>query len=172
MLADCRSIAFNVYSTSREERNFEDSSSFQSKLYLFTALGFSFLLLTLFASEWGEENLLDVREMNDERSTWYLAINVLLIFSMLGIFLLSVLNYSREPPKQIFSNYEQNYRNELREILGTWSVELDKEARKANEIKGGKRDRVRMTMANNDCMWLEIYIPQSLRMPFDECVIA
>ena len=115
MLGDCRSIAFNVYSTSREERNFEDSSSFQSKLYLFTALVFIIFLLTLSLSEWGEENLLDVREMNDERSNWYLAIKIELILTMLGIFLLSVLNYSREPPKEIFSNYEQNYRNELRE---------------------------------------------------------
>lgn len=129
MLGDCRSIAFNVYSTSREERNFEDSSSFQSKLYFFTALGFISLFLTLFASEWGEENLLDVREMNTDRSNWYLAITLELMFTLLGILLLSVLNYSREPPKEIFSNYEQNYRNELRERLRTWSVELDKEAR-------------------------------------------
>ena len=27
-------------------------------------------------------------------------------------------------------------------------------------------------MSQNDCMWLEIHIPQSLRMPFDERVIA
>ena len=38
--------------------------------------------------------------------------------------------------------------------------------------KKARREKVRITIADNDCMWLEINIPEHLRMPFDEVQIA
>lgn len=61
ILTECRSIAFKVYSISREERNFTKSGDSLDKLYYLVSLVFICLLLTLLASEWTEENLLDVK---------------------------------------------------------------------------------------------------------------
>ena len=60
ILTECRRIAFQVYSASREERNFTDSDSIQHKFYYLATLMFVALMVTLLASEWTEENLLDV----------------------------------------------------------------------------------------------------------------
>lgn len=61
----------------------------------------------------------------------------------------------------------------MRQYLQEWSIKLDKAIReKTGNTKKGKRDRVKITIAENDSIWLEIYIPEHLRMPFDEDWIA
>lgn len=172
ILTECRSIAFTVYSSSREERNFTDSAD--DKLYFLVGLAFVALLLTLLASEWTEENLLDVRTLNVDRSGWFIAIKVQVSVLLISIFLMSIQNFFRKPPDEIFSNYETNYKAALRTYLQEWNTRINN-AKVPNRQKGkraNKKDRVKISIADNECMWLEIYIPEHLRMPFDEDMIA
>ena len=117
ILTECRRIAFQVYSASREERNFTDSDSIQHKLYYLAILMFVALIVTLLASEWTEENLLDVGEVNGDRSGWHIAIKVQMSIAVIAVFLMSIFNFCREPPNEIFSNYETNYKASLQEYL-------------------------------------------------------
>lgn len=90
-----RGLAFEIYSTSREERHFTENGSFQGKLDYASKFLFFSTIITLLASEWTEENLLDVGTISEDRSGWYAAIQIQVSLVLICIVIMSVLNYCR-----------------------------------------------------------------------------
>lgn len=43
-----------------------------------------------------------------------------------GIFVLSLLNFCREPSQEIFGKYETNYKEALRDHLHKWTLKIEK----------------------------------------------
>ena len=63
----------------------------------------------------------------------------------------------------------------MRDFRFTWSTKIDKaikdpEHQRTRREKGS--DRVKITIADNDVMWLEVNIPNHLRVEFKEEEIA
>lgn len=53
-----------------------------------------------------------------------------------------------------------------------WTLKIEKHVRTTMFAKYDKRDKIRISVADNDTMWIEIYIPQKLRMPYSEKEIS
>lgn len=157
-----------MYSKSKVDSKFTDKSSNQSKILYFVVLVFIGLLITLLAAEWTEESLLVAGELSDNRSSWYIAIKAQVGVILAGIAIMSVLNFLREPPAEIFTNYETNYKAALSDYLHRCGMKIDKAIRLAEVKRTAKRDKVKIIIADNETMWLEIYVPEQLRMPFNE----
>lgn len=129
-------------------------------------------LLVLLLSEWLEvdptaEDNVSYQEANKVNYQWDVALQIIICVTMLLTFVLSIINFYRKPPTSIFSTFEENLRQALRHYLSTLNVIYMKNG---VNLKGG--GGLRFEISNNDLLWIEIYVPRHLQMPFSEDEIA
>ena len=108
IVGECRKIAYKVYTECREERTFlKNDNKFNLSMTVMMWL-FIGSIATLILSEWFDESIdANVEEIQATQSdSWQVAIIILYSLSLLGLLVLSLLNFFRTPPKNIFSTYE------------------------------------------------------------------
>jgi hypothetical protein len=65
----------------------------------------------------------------------------------------NIVNHNSEPPSSLFINYEMNIFKNMQVLIENINVRFGP--------KG-----VKFVISNNDVMWIEIFIPNKLQMPF------
>ena len=95
MLIECKKIAFKVYAINREENKFL-KDSFLLKLANFVWI---FCIISVIILFWQSDSEFDKRKQH--------MIQILFSVNIALIFLVSVLNYIKKPPQNIYINYEK-----------------------------------------------------------------
>ena len=108
IVGNARKIAYRVYTECREERTFLKNDNNFNLSMTFMVWLFLGCIVTLVLSEWLEEST-DANEMEvkaTKTTDWQIAIIVLYSISLFGLLVLTLINFFRTPPKNIFSTYE------------------------------------------------------------------
>ena len=81
---------------------------------------------------------------------------ILVFVSMTLLVIMSIWNIQQAPSDSIFINYEQF----LKESITNYFIPVNETYSKKNGVS--------FEVSNNDINWIEIYIPEKLRMPYSK----
>ena len=143
VLNEFRIIAKIVYKQNREEINHLENT-FMRKYSMFVWFFSGLTVLVMFVSE---------AEILVSNYTCQKLVEFMLIACCCLIIIGNIINKYSQPPKGLFTNIETMFRSKADTLLKQINFKF--------ETKG-----IRFNISNNDIMWIEIFIPKHLQMPF------
>ena len=143
ILVEIKKEAFRVYAINREENRFIQNTFFD-KFSKFVWVVCIFTIIWMF-----------LQEVVDEPLSMGITFTLVAI-SMVLLIIMSVWNIQQAPNSSIFINYEEFLKKSITAYFADVNEKLT------------KKNGVHLEVSNNDINWIEIYIPEKLRMPYSK----
>ena len=134
-----------MYSENREQMSFL-TDTFQ---YKFNNFMWTFCIFTVFMLFISESKIFNV--------SLHKVVEIMFVISILLIVIMTLMNFMFYPSPRVFINYENLLRSEYNVLI-----------HHLNQRYLKSKVQLNFRVSSNDLMWIEIYIPEGHRMPYND----